>query len=409
MKAERLHFVDWLRILVVVSLVPFHAAISYVGYGDVYVYDPAVKDFYLGLAEEPGITSVAFDTLIGVLDNFFMHLLFFLSGIGTCFALSRRTSGQYVRERLNKLLLPATFGILCIIPIQSFFRAKNLFDFRGNFLQFYPTFFNGIRGTFPEANFEWAHLWFLVYLLVFSLGALPLFLLFKRPAVAEWLTTQFRNHATVLYLPLAILVFFECLLRPTWPGFQNLYDDWANFSNYLFFMIFGYLFALGPSFKDRLARAWMLNGLVGMACYIMKNVIWSAFHLELGYAPGALVVIACRTAAAYLFVLTALGVGYKFLNVDSPVLRYCKGLAFPLYILHLVLVTILTYYLLDTGWHFYVRFAVVTILSYPAAILLYEILVKRIRPIGWCMGMTVKRSQETVPPGNKNSMSGAGV
>jgi hypothetical protein len=159
-------------------------------------------------------------------------------------------------------------------------------------------------------------------------------------------------------------------------------------------MVFGYLLALAPTLQKRLSDTWMLNGILGVVCFLLKEVIWIAFHLELGYTVGALIVITCRTAAAYLFVLTALGFGDRYLNADSALLTYCKGLAFPFYILHFIPVTVLTYYLLDTGWHFYARFAIVTILSYPAIFFLYEILVKRIWPIGLFMG-TLKYAKKT--------------
>ena len=46
-------------------------------------------------------------------------------------------------------------------------------DFDGSYLAFYPHYFEGV---YPQGNFSWHHLWFLAYLLVFSLAALPLFL-----------------------------------------------------------------------------------------------------------------------------------------------------------------------------------------------------------------------------------------
>lgn len=44
---NRLDYLDWLRFLVVLSLTPFHAAISFTGMGSVYVYDTPVRDILL--------------------------------------------------------------------------------------------------------------------------------------------------------------------------------------------------------------------------------------------------------------------------------------------------------------------------------------------------------------------------
>jgi len=105
-KVKRLYFADILRVLVILSLIPFHAAITYTGHGDVYVYDPAVVSHYLNRAVTPGITSVPLDLFIDLLDNFFMRLLFVVSGIAAFFSLRRRTPGLFTGERTNKLLLP---------------------------------------------------------------------------------------------------------------------------------------------------------------------------------------------------------------------------------------------------------------------------------------------------------------
>jgi hypothetical protein len=86
-EVKRLYFADILRVLVILSLIPFHAAITYTGHGDVYVYDPAVVSHYLNRTAAPGITSVPLDRFVDLLDNFFMRLLFAVSGIAAFFSL----------------------------------------------------------------------------------------------------------------------------------------------------------------------------------------------------------------------------------------------------------------------------------------------------------------------------------
>jgi glucan biosynthesis protein C len=387
MKSERLYFADWLRILVVFSLVPFHAALSYTGLGDAYVYDPAVKDFYMGLTDNPGISSHFLNILVDFLNDFSMHLLFFVSGIGTYFALTYRSYKQYLQERVSKLFLPMVFGILFIIPIQSFFRAKNLFAFKENFLRFYPTFFNGIRGTFPEANFEWAHLWFLMYLFVFSIIALPLFLFLRKQTVQKKLNFRRHPNFSLYYMPLIILILFECLLRPRWPGFQNLYDDWANFTNYLFYMIFGYVFVLIHSLRKEIKLKCFINLILGILCFVIKRIVWETFNIKLGYNTSALFAISLQTIGTYLFVLSFIGLGHKYLNNSSFILKYLQGATFPFYIIHFIPVTILTYYLFDTDINYYIRYLIVIIASYPITIMAYELIVKRVKLIGFFMGI----------------------
>ena len=42
--APMLAYLDWLRFFVVLSLAPFHAALSYTGWGSVYVYDDPIRN-----------------------------------------------------------------------------------------------------------------------------------------------------------------------------------------------------------------------------------------------------------------------------------------------------------------------------------------------------------------------------
>jgi len=81
----RLAYIDWLRFLVVLSLAPFHAAISFTGMGSVYVYDTSIRDMFLarGMPIIIGPAVLMYFTVF--LDNWFMNLLFFVSGISAVF------------------------------------------------------------------------------------------------------------------------------------------------------------------------------------------------------------------------------------------------------------------------------------------------------------------------------------
>ncbi len=87
----RLSYLDWLRFLVVLSLAPFHAALSYTGMGVVYVYDTPVRDLILGgrLGSDSGPAVMRYFTIF--MDNWFMHLLFLVSGVGAALSLKKRS------------------------------------------------------------------------------------------------------------------------------------------------------------------------------------------------------------------------------------------------------------------------------------------------------------------------------
>jgi fucose 4-O-acetylase-like acetyltransferase len=96
--------VDWLRILAVLLLFPFHTL-------RVFNSEP----FYV----KASTLSSAADWVISFTGVWHMPLLFFLAGCSTYFALRKRTAGQYALERVKRLLVPLIFGIFVLVPPQT--------------------------------------------------------------------------------------------------------------------------------------------------------------------------------------------------------------------------------------------------------------------------------------------------
>jgi hypothetical protein len=93
-KPARLHYIDWLRILAILGVFLFHA---------VHPFD----DF------EWEIKNVETSLLVTLFIVFFvpwgMSFFFLISGMGSWFALRRRTSSQYALERFSRLFPQFSF------------------------------------------------------------------------------------------------------------------------------------------------------------------------------------------------------------------------------------------------------------------------------------------------------------
>ena len=112
-RGDRLAYLDWLRFLVVLSLAPFHAAISFTGMGSVYVYDTPVRDILLAGSHACRLGPRAPHHFTVFMDNWFIHLLFLMSGIGAALSLRKRSGAQFLGERCNRLLL-RSFSVRCL-------------------------------------------------------------------------------------------------------------------------------------------------------------------------------------------------------------------------------------------------------------------------------------------------------
>ncbi len=367
----RLAYLDWLRFLVVLSLAPFHAALSFTGMGVVYVYDTPIRDLLLaGLAATGG--PAAFRLFTVFMDNWFMHLLFLVSGIAAASSLRKRDSRQFLGERANRLLLPLLLGTLFVISIQAWLRALSFGRFSGSFISFYPHFFNGINaGPTGKGNFDYGQLWFLLYLFVFSALTLPLLSSVKRRGDSSRLLAGARrlSQGAMVLLPAVWIALLEALFRPGWPGFQNLVNDWANFSVYLSFFLFGFIAASARELLEALERNRLPALALGVLAFAARLAVYRLTPVPAGYSVANIAAQALRGAAAYGLVSAALGYGRRFLNHESRALDMARDLAFPLYVLHFAPLSAATYLLLGTGLSVLARWMIAVLASWATVAL----------------------------------------
>ena len=382
----RLPYLDWLRFLVVLSLAPFHAAISFTGQGVIYVYDLPVRNAILHGTPYAGPYFLRL--LVLFLDNFFMHLLFFISGIGVSTALERRKPIAFIKERANRLLLPTLFGILAVMPAQAWLKALNFGRFNGNLFAFYPHFFNGIRtSASSQGNFDWGHLWFLVYLFVFSALGLPLFTRAKEsPLFSDGrLSSWFSIGGRVLYPALWIAI-LEAAFRPGWPGFQNLIDDWANFTVYFSFFIFGYLAGLDRRLLETIEKRKAIALSAGIALFVIRIEMLQMLEILPGYSLLNMAAQFIRGLAAFCLVLAAVGFGKRYLNPGGKALALARDNSFPLYIMHYFPLSAAILLLIGSPLPVMARWALAVIASWASVAVFTEI-ARRIPPLRSLFGI----------------------
>ena len=142
----------------------YHVGMYYVS------WDWHVKSPHAGTALEPFMRA---------LSPWRMDLLFLISGVATAFML--RPGGASVALlglRARRLLLPLAFGMLVIVPPQSYFEVVQRYGYAGSFLEFMRLYLGGYGGFCGAAGSgsclilpTWNHLWFLPYLFVYTLAA----------------------------------------------------------------------------------------------------------------------------------------------------------------------------------------------------------------------------------------------
>jgi glucan biosynthesis protein C len=178
--ATRRPELDVLTTLIVFSLIFFHTLGIFTGYqGIVYPLKNQLATILLSF--------VVVSEFIWI-----MPVMMFVAGIAIYHSLKRRGAAQFVQERLLRLGVPFLTGLVLANPPQIYYALRLRSGLQESFLRFYPRYWN-IRFSllsFPyflepagaEQTFNVIHLWFLIFLLVYTLLLVPLFIYLGRPA-----------------------------------------------------------------------------------------------------------------------------------------------------------------------------------------------------------------------------------
>ncbi|HOX36792.1 MAG TPA: acyltransferase family protein [Candidatus Brocadiia bacterium] len=382
LSADRRPDVDWLRAFAVLLLVPFHTGLLFCDWG----FFPL----------KTGENHEAFAYFCGILHQFHMPLLFALSGIGSWFALRKRTPGQYVEERFKRLFVPLVFGTIVIAPPQTYLQRVNEGAFNGSYLQFYPDF---CKGIYPKGNLSWMHMWFVLYLFVFSLICVRLFMRIRESrdsGIRERTATLCEKRGGIFLLVIPI-VLSEILLRPAFPGMQNLVWDWANFITYISYFIFGFLIMSDERFQMALDRdggfalAFALGTLgVGIAINLLKIVP------PLGYSPGSMLSQTLGAVNRWFFVLTILCYGRRFLSFSNRLLPYVSEATYPFYILHQTVICLIGFKVMRWNMSAGLRFLIICALTFAATIIIYDLFARRTNGARYLFGMKPMKRGESL-------------
>lgn len=325
------------------------------------------------------------DLLIQLKDLFFsrwrLETLFLIAGGVSWYALAKRSSGQYVLERGKRLLVPFIFSLVVIFPVMVNARwlgrpgAPTLEEMYTRFFLDDPTDLTGMDGHFTPS-----HLWFVFYLLLFSLVGVPLFRLLRRPSAqraVDW----------VLQRPLSIYLFVVPLTLIRQADLFGL-DDKDPLYFFLIFA-FGYATINQPRFQAAVDRYLPLSVAIAVGVTV-TSVLFFPRHP----APGTtdeLAVLWLFRISQWTWVLAALGAGHRWLNRDGPVLRYANQAVYPFYILHLPLATLIAYFIVRTSIPPGIKYTIIVLAAVALSLALYEGVVKRVNVLRVCFGLGTRR------------------
>lgn len=391
-----------MRSLLVLGLIFFHTA--------------RIFDFlpYYVKNSETSIVAMAF---VGFVSQWGMPLLFFLAGVTVWHSLDHRTPGQFVKERLRRLIIPFLFGLCVIVPPARYYSLMTDPGYDESYWQFYPKFFRVVfefgfpRFIRPDPEiglFDPAHLWFLYYLFAFSVVALPLFAYLKRAGgrrLIQRLAELCERRGAILLLAIPV-VLIEL--------FVNLGESvgWNRYA-FLSFLVFGYSFASSDRFEQaasRDARLFLLAGTLAVAAFLGASMLvrQSGVDPSTGYDAESVLWRLFKACSSWFWVMAIWGLAERCRkrqatraeesdSKSSPgragkILRYSNDAVLPFYILHEPLIVIIGFYVVKWETLALIKYLVISVTAATITIILYQALIRRVNILRFLFGMR-RRSQ----------------
>ena len=402
----RLTHLDWLRIIVVGMLIPFHTAMTFAPYAW-YIRNPRL--------------NLATQALVQVLDKYQMELLFLIAGVATFFSLGTRNWKGYLPERLKRLVAPLVFGMLVVVP-PCYYYSQLFFDpfFRTTYTglwDWYTKFWLAKAITPFHIYFGGAvragALWFLWYLVLYTFVLFPfLYIIFRKaqdkfiPALAAFF--EKRGALFLLVIPVILINVFS-QWKWTIAGHSYRIIGWTITSDfqvlyYVLFFIFGFFLYSHASFGKGIDKTGLIAlpiAAASMTVFMLlvfpawNKAVFSQFWYKLHGEPGTMgfILSQCLYAVTtWSWILSILYLARKFLNKSNRFVRYGNEAVLPVYIVHSTFIAVFSYFVVKWKMEVLPKYVIIVALSYVCSLATLE-LMKLTNPTRFVFGIRMKKKR----------------
>jgi hypothetical protein len=352
---NRRYDIDWIRVIAIGLLLLYHVAIGFQPWGMMLGFISNSKPW------------VALWAPMAMLNIWRIPLLFFVSGMGVCFAMQSRNWKQLIAERAQRILLPFIAGIFLIVPIHVYL---------------WQAYYHFPMSYAPNPS----HLWFLGNIFAYVVLLAPLLFYLKNNETGKAAMGIKKLFSNPLGLLVVIGAFIgEALIIRPFP--YELYTmTWHGFFLGLLAFFFGFCFIFcGEAFWNMLLR-WRWYFPIGAAILFIIRLL----------QPNMQVPLYQLVVESDLWIFTVLAFGHKYLNRPSCALAYLSQAAYPVYILHMVMLYLASLLIFPLSLSSPMQFILVLVSTFSGCFLVYEMVVRRVRFIRLLFGLKNSERPQTV-------------
>jgi peptidoglycan/LPS O-acetylase OafA/YrhL len=328
---QRHYGMDWLRIGAFALLILYHIGMVFVPWG-----------FHIKTAQP----AVWVEIPMLLTSPWRLTLLFVVSGFASRALLSASSGlGGFLKNRNARLLLPLAFGVAVVVPPQTWVELTTQHGYAQGFGWFWlhDYFRFGTLATIIMPT--WNHLWFVVYLWVYTLALCLLALVPGTNRLQRTFDLLF-GGSRALWLPLAFLLVTQMGLFQRTEDTHDLVNDGLAHLQYFPAFLFGFGLAASRAAMAGLARHWKLAAAIAVASYATIAgllVAWPDFSFPT-HAIATVFRLA-RELESWAAIAALVGLAERFLDRDHRWRATLAEATFPFYIIHQTIIVLVEYWL----------------------------------------------------------------
>ncbi len=352
---------DNLRALAMLLGILFHASLAYA---------PSMRDVW---PTADMVTSTALESFAWGSHLFRMPLFFLISGYFTHMLLRRRGTQGLLRNRYERILLPFLTALpICLLMLAGMivWAAGSIADPSPTLMRMRQVIREEDLGNIPITTL---HLWFLYYLfiLVLALLALRRSVIFRR--LEEW--SRFMHPSIYLAVPLLATPALATRSIPHPPPDGLLPELWALIFHGGYFVM-GHLLFQDRSTLRTCGRYWLPLLVLGILLYLwLLPMIHSGTPTSTA-DPGHVWRVLLSAFAGFFLTMGVLGLGKQVLDLSHPLARYIADSSYWLYLVHIPVLFIIQFLLMDRAWGLWPKFLCSVAGTFMVGMVTYHTLVR---------------------------------
>jgi hypothetical protein len=248
-----------------------------------------------------------------------------------------------------RLGLPLLFGMLVVVTPQPWIALVTHRNYPHGFAHFLLNDYFSFRAIDGVLVPTWMHLWFVAYLLFYTLVVTALLCL---PA---GLRSAMRKAAErvlagplLLVLP-TIYIVLARMVPPGWNEYHDLLHDRATHLCYGAMVGFGWLLRGSGKLRAAIARQWSVALGLALCAFGFVAVMEFSYPGDTPLPGGDVLPFAvARAVQCWGTVIALFGIADRYWNYDSRWRPMLVEAVFPFYIIHQTIIMIMGYWLVDT-------------------------------------------------------------